>query len=271
MDDRPPPEAVVARGMELKLDIPLDKLGPSIAMLPSADAAMVAFAEVTSFVRHFVADQGPEALPKLLAALRDRKKPDEALQLVSGLDLQGWDARWRKALASISHDPEQLKSILRKSHQDHRDARERLRLAELLMGRGHWRSAEVQLGKVKGDDFAQDPTLRYLRVRAREALGERQDLLPVLGEPSTIVGGYGPWWGLRGRLLEGGGDFNGSGQAFFEALAVDPLDLEAACGTERTDIPPQQTAPQQRHPEEPSYGFLCEAARQRGEPPLGQD
>ncbi|MGH7282305.1 MAG: hypothetical protein ACRELY_12320, partial [Polyangiaceae bacterium] len=41
-DNRPSPEAIVARGMEMKIDIALDKLGPSIAMLPSADRAMVA-------------------------------------------------------------------------------------------------------------------------------------------------------------------------------------------------------------------------------------
>ena len=52
-DERPSVESIVARGIELKLDLALDKLGPSIAMLPSADAAMVAFAEVTSFIKYF--------------------------------------------------------------------------------------------------------------------------------------------------------------------------------------------------------------------------
>src|SRR5262249_58518926 len=94
-DDRPSPESVVLRGMDLKLDLALDKLGPSIAMLPSADAAMVAFAEVTSFVRSLANASNPDALPRILLALRNRKSPDEALAEVTGLDLKGWDARWR--------------------------------------------------------------------------------------------------------------------------------------------------------------------------------
>src|SRR4029077_707069 len=68
-DDRPPPEDVVRRGLELGLAVGLDKLGPSIAMLPSADAATVAFAEVTSFVRFYAQTEGgggaDDALPRL--------------------------------------------------------------------------------------------------------------------------------------------------------------------------------------------------------------
>ena len=94
-DDRPSVESVVQRGMELKLDLPLDKLGPSIAMLPSADAAMVAFAEVTSFVRFFVETQPEGALAKLLVALRAAKSVDEALVQVSGEALPQWDTKWR--------------------------------------------------------------------------------------------------------------------------------------------------------------------------------
>src|SRR5258708_14128176 len=52
-DDRPPPEAITQRGSELGLTPPPDKLGPRVAMLPSAAAAPGAFAAVTGFVRSF--------------------------------------------------------------------------------------------------------------------------------------------------------------------------------------------------------------------------
>ncbi|MGH7271008.1 MAG: hypothetical protein ACREJ3_11310, partial [Polyangiaceae bacterium] len=82
-DNRPPPEDIAARGMALGLAVPLGKLGPSIAMLPSADQAMVAFAEVTSFVRFYVDSEdsagGSGALPKLLSAIRSGDSTDHAL------------------------------------------------------------------------------------------------------------------------------------------------------------------------------------------------
>src|SRR5262249_32010479 len=104
-DDRPSVESVVQRGMELKLDLPLDKLGPSIAMLPSADAAMVAFAEVTSFVRFFVETSSEGALAKLLVALRTVRSVDDALKQVSGETLPQWDAKWRAQLARRQKEP----------------------------------------------------------------------------------------------------------------------------------------------------------------------
>jgi hypothetical protein len=104
-DDKPSPEAIVLRGMELKIDYPLDKLGPSIAMLPSADAAMVAFAEVTSFIKYFVESSPPDALARLLVALRAAKNADDALKQVSGETLAQWDVKWRAQLAKHPREP----------------------------------------------------------------------------------------------------------------------------------------------------------------------
>jgi hypothetical protein len=78
-DDRPSSSAVARRGFQVGLGIPLDRLGPSIAMLPSADAARVAFAEVTSFIGFYAEQQREGALPRLLAELREGKDPDDAL------------------------------------------------------------------------------------------------------------------------------------------------------------------------------------------------
>src|SRR5262249_49118004 len=86
-DDRPSADSILGRSIERKLDLPLDKLGPSIAMLPTADAAMAAFAEVTSFVRFMATSSEPDALPRLLLSLRGRKGIDDALVEATGLDL----------------------------------------------------------------------------------------------------------------------------------------------------------------------------------------
>lgn len=104
-DDRPTPEAIVARGTLQHLDTPLDKLGPSIAMLPSADRAAVAFAEVTSFVRFYADSVGPSALPNLLAAIRVRDGANTALKELTGSDLAGWEPKWRAYLATRPAEP----------------------------------------------------------------------------------------------------------------------------------------------------------------------
>ncbi len=263
-DDRPSPESVVLRGMELKLDLPLDKLGPSIAMLPSADAAMVAFAEVTSFVKYFVESTGRgdepaerAALPKLLVELRSAKSVDEALQKVSGESLAGWDVKWRAQLQRRAKEPLSPLFGLGAPPPGMGDSRERARLAELLLGRGHPAEAVLELDKI-GPELLADPSLRYLRARSLEAKPEEATAL--VDDPKAWVTSYGPCWALRGRLARQRGDGATADASFAEARAHDPLSLESACES----LDPAR-------PGVPLPNPLCEAAKARGEPDLGQD
>jgi hypothetical protein len=210
-DDRPSPDAIVQRGFELGMGVPLDKLGPSIAMLPSADAAMVAFAEVTSFVRFYTHNAGEDALPKLLSEVRaagDRagdRANDDPLAAASGVDRKTWDARWRAYLASRPREPlpelfglgpgphsgrEPLASGASKNGsgaqlggnppiKEMRDLRDRTRLAQLLMSRdrGYARAALLELDPIDAAPAAprrrsSDPSVRWLRARVQEQVAE---------------------------------------------------------------------------------------------------
>lgn len=259
-DDRPPPEAVVQRGMDLKLDLPLDKLGPSIAMLPSADAATVAFAEVTSFVRFFAEAAGQGALPRLLVALRTGRTVDDALREVSGETLSGWDGKWRAHLAKRVHEPLSPLYGLGTTPPGLGDSRERARLAELLLGRGHGSEALGELEKVP-NDMLSDPSLRYLRARVLEATGGVKQAEQLLEDPNGWVASFGPCWAVRGRLARARSDQPTADVSFAEALAHDPLGIETACQALAPDAPLPPG----------SGGPLCEAARSRGEPDVGRD
>jgi hypothetical protein len=273
-DDRPSPDAVVQRGLELNLGLPLDKLGPSIAMLPSADAAMVAFAEVTSFVRFYAAEDGDDALPKLFHELRSGKSPDAALQAASGADLRAWDTRWRAYIAGRPR--EALPTLFglggeRGDAENLRDMRDRTRLAQLLLGRAHPREAVSELDRIAlasslmapdGWDRAMgDPSVRWLRARALEAAGRRKEGDPLVAEPTEVLSSYGPWWATRGRYARLRGDEPAASGSFIEAVASDPFDPEGACET----LDPVAA------PADPSGKALCDAARSTGEPPFEGD
>jgi hypothetical protein len=276
-DNRPSPDTIVTRGMELKLDLPLDKLGPSIAMLPSADAAMVAFAEVTSFVRFMAEESKPDALPKLFAALRGGASTDDALHEATGLTLKDWDTRWRAALAERPKEP--LPAVFglgapaasgshggkgALSAADLRELSMRTRLAELLYGQGHAAEALSELDRIANLEALEDPSLRYLRARILETLGRAEDAGSLVAEPKDVVSSYGPWWAIRGRLARGRGDEGLAGTSFVEAVANDPLDVEPAC--ESLDASPAQLPPKN-----PLALPLCDAARARAEPDVGKD
>jgi hypothetical protein len=255
-DDRPSVESVVQRGMELKLDLPLDKLGPSIAMLPSADAAMVAFAEVTSFVRFFVESSADGTLARLLIALRGARTVDEALKQVSGETLTQWDVKWR---AQLARRPKEVLSPLYGlggAPPGIGDSRERSRLAELLFGRGHPAEALVELDKT-AESLLSDPSLRYLRGRILEARSDLRGAEALVEDPKAWIASSGPCWALRARLLRAHGDAesrSAADAAASEAVAHDPLNVESSCPSDATP-----------------GGPLCDAARKRDEPDVGRD
>ncbi len=259
-DDRPSPESIVLKGMELKLDLALDQLGPSIAMLPSADAAMVAFAEVTSFIKYFIESSPPDALARLLLAFRAAGSVDDALREVSGEALAQWDGKWRAQLAKRPKEPLSPLLGLGAVPPGMGDARERARLGELLLGRGHPAAALVEVEKIPAE-ILPDPSVRHLRARVLEAAGKAGEAAQLLEDPRAWVASFGPCWATRGRLARAQGDPAQAELSFGEARAHDPLGIEAAC--ESAD--PQAPLP------EGSGKVLCEAARARGEPDLGRE
>jgi len=275
-DDRPSVESVVQRGMELKLDLPLDKLGPSIAMLPSADAAMVAFAEVTSFVRFFVETQPEGALAKLLVALRAARSVDDALKEVSGETLPQWDTKWRANLARKTKEPLSPLYGLGGTPPTASDSRERSRLAELLLGRGHPEQALIELDKIP-DSLLPDPSLRYLRARVLEAKGDARAAEALVDDPKAWIASFGPCWALRSRLARARGDLEVAEAANAEALAQDPFTVEAACPSPAEPEPPPaggssgSGGPNAQKEPNQAGGPLCDAARRRDEPDLGRE
>ncbi len=262
-DDKPSPESIVMRGIELKLDLALDKLGPSIAMLPSADAAMVAFAEVTSFIKYFVESSAPDALPKLLVALRAAKSADDALKQVSGETLAQWDVKWRAQLKQRVKEPLSPMFGLGATPPGIADSRERSRLGELLLGRDHPTEALAELEKIPADMLA-DPSLRYLRARAFEAQPNLKGAEGLVDDPKPWITSYGPCWALRGRLATVRGDLQVAEASFVEAVAHDPLGLESACRT----LPRAEAAAAGQGGQGTP---LCEAARKRAEPDVGRE
>jgi hypothetical protein len=271
-DDRPAAEAIVRRGLESGLALPLDKMGPSIAMLPSADAAMVAFAEVTSFVRFYALTQGNGALPKLLHELKSGKDASGALVAASGVDLRSWDERWRAYVAAQPSDAEGLPVGLLGVKSERRIApaevhfwrewRDRSRLAELLASRGHAVAALAQLDGLKQlaidsppdsrRRLIGDPALRWLQARVLERAGRNlaEEGEPLLGDPKEVLSPFGRWWAVRGRWARLRGNEALAEGSFAEALGADPLDPEVAC----------ETVDEASFPVEPHRRPLCDAA-----------
>jgi hypothetical protein len=210
----------VAKGAQASgKSVGIDKLGPSIAMLPSADAATIAFAEVTSFVRYLLARCGPRVLPALLAEMRSLKSPERALVGITGLGLEEWQIVWRSELESQSDSPDpnaqgpvESPALIRRA----------VRLSELLFLGAKYEAAaeraEIELDRA--------PRSALLRFQAARALGhfEAERVPEVLGDVGAVSGP------VAGHLALLGGEPAAPRGLVDQALALDPFLMEVACG-----------------------------------------
>ena len=246
-----------ARALRHGRQIGIDKLGPSIAMLPTPEAASTAYAEVQSFIGYFIREQGEGALRLFFADLKglSLEDPSAALRSVTGYDLGAWNRRWQRHLLESSwglSPPGALTPPPR--GYDPRDLARRARLGDLLLENGYGTEAALTLAPgVSGSE----PVYRARVARAELARHDPDQAAVRLGAETEIDGLYGPWFGLRGRLLEKT-DPKAAARAFELGLASDPLAEEVACegrfslGAELDE---------NRLPASPARAALCEAAR----------
>jgi hypothetical protein len=249
LDDVPSVDTVARVGMEKGLGRPLDRLGPSIAMLPTAEEAAVAFAEVHSFIRFWTREVGDDGLPQLVLRLKDMLTDDvgKAIQEVSGADLAGWDKKWRAHLATGPRElPPDLAPAANIPHMQ--EISKRARLGELLGLRGHHQAAATELQRAQAL-VPTDASVRCWLAAQLVATGDRANAAMFVDKVDDVHNKYGRWWSLHGLLHpEPAADAD---RAFGYAIALDPLDADVGCE--------EKAAP--ALPMDPLRAALCEAAR----------
>ena len=221
-------EETAARALRHGRQVGIDKLGPSIAMLPTPEAASTAYAEVQSFMGYFIREQGEAALRLLFTDLKGLAvdDPSSALRSVTGYDLTAWNRRWQKSLIESSFGQAPMQAVSPPPRGfDPRDLARRARLGDLLLGGGF--GAEAALTVAPGVSGS-EPVYRAHAARAELARHDPEQAALRLGAETEIDGVYGPWFGLRGRLLEKT-DPKAAARAFGLGLASDPLAEEVAC------------------------------------------
>jgi len=208
--------------------IGVDQIGPSIAMLPSADAASIAFAEVTSFMDYWIGENGPRSLEFLLRDMEVAEDADSAMRSVSGYGVSDWQLVWRKDLNS-RYPAELLSEPLEEDDSlGPRALHRAMRIAELLTISGHAPEA-AELSSVELDRGAHSAALRFLSARAAFLSG-REDADEMLGSEEELDGAHAGWLALRASRLSKTASDPRTVRYLSQASGLDPLLPEAACG-----------------------------------------
>jgi hypothetical protein len=244
-DGIPSADATAYDGIVRGLALPLDGLGPSIAMLPSPEQASIAFAEVASFIDFWIGKVGPAALPKLLETIRDQMPSSDvsaAIVPVSGKSLADWDQAWRAHLVATS--PALPPSLHAPPTRGMELARRR-RLGELLLERGHPGAAELELVPAQ-TALPTDATLRCLLADSLRGLGEEVAAASLFERPADILAPSGRWWSLHDFFQLG----DALPRARWHALGHDPFDPPVPC----------HELPETEQPVDPLHRAICDAA-----------
>lgn len=227
--DRPEWADTSARNAALDgRSVGIDKLGPSIAMLPTPEAAGIAFAEVTSFMHFFIEQNGEPALRLLFADLRGNGPAgaDAALLSVTGYGLSEWNRRWQRFLREPVKPSEETPHAVAQRSQG--DAGRRVRLADLLAARAHGRESATEVEPLLGS-LPRVPQVRARIAAGLYAAGDDAAAERALGTVAEIDGLYGPWFALAGRGFKRRGQLSEADSAFTLGLSADPLSDEVAC------------------------------------------
>jgi len=262
-DDPEWADVTARRALENGSSVGLDALGPSIAMLPTPEAASTAFAEVTSFITHFVAEKGKPALELLFRDMKglDEGKADSALRSVSGYSLSEWNRLWQKALLEVpARDPRAERREL-PGPSDYGKLARLLRLGDLLFDRGALAAAERKY------DAALEvaPSEAMVRFRAARTRLARRDLAGaerVLGDDTSVSTDHGGWLALRARVPSEQGKPDLARSLISRALGLDPLAEVVACEGYFA-LPKADAAAPIRPPRatSPDFERLCDGVR----------
>jgi hypothetical protein len=225
----------------------IDRLGPSIALLPTPNAAEIAYAEARDFIEYFTRQSGRGAIRLLLQELRTlgREDIDRSLLTVSGYTLTQWIVRWQHAL--LNEDSSGLPRQPRAPAVAHEatepnasepgaDAAWRLRLAQLTEERRHFDVAADYLSS-----YAALPVMPVELARhaafANLQRGQSDAARSFVSPISRVSHVDGAWLAMRGRALQSQ-DPEAAEIAFAHSLAFAPTLEKAACrGFLAVDVP----------------------------------
>ena len=246
------PSTLALLGMRVKKDrlIPFEKMHPSIALLPTAEDAATAFAEVFYAVDLIFKEQGTRGLQTIIEQLKSGKTDRRAVELATSRTFDQFEKAW---LAHVKKQqfPKELiplsdvKVVLKedapgKKKEDKKrevgfgdfreveeeDGRKFAHLGEVLREKGRAGAAAEEYGRayrIVGDRYesvSNKYALALLEVRRTE---EAERVL----EGSLRVHPGSPYTNVHlGRIYLARQDWNKAKTAYLEALSADPFDEE---------------------------------------------
>ncbi|MCA9581198.1 MAG: tetratricopeptide repeat protein [Myxococcales bacterium] len=237
----PSSEQLLAKAQEEGGLIPFDKLHPSIAMLPSQEDAALAFAQVATFIEHFVKRFGEGGLRNAIEKVAAGQDARDAMANAAGETWNDLEGSWKRAIASrkAATDGKAGPRHLDLQFQDEglgddasaiprKDARRFVRLGDLLWTHGHPKGASREYERAHRL-LPEEPIIASRLGRAALEGGDPALASRVLAPLRDLYPNYAPVRGLLGRALSELGKPAEARVELMESLWLNPFDPAPHC------------------------------------------
>ncbi len=223
-----------------------DQLHPSIALLPTQQAAALAFAQVSSFVEAFYGHYGKQGLQGLLERLSDGEDARKAVARVAGAPWKTLEARWKRGLLEGQDSPEaRLLPRLLSSEATEQDevadvelerARKLVRLGDLLWTRSRPAAASVEYGKAHQVAPA-DPIVASRYARSAIAGDRPEDAIAPLLETLKRYPMHAPALSSLATAQFRTSRLGAAEDSAYRAIALNPFDPQPHCILGKLPLP----------------------------------
>jgi tetratricopeptide (TPR) repeat protein len=217
-----------------------EQMHPSIAMLPSEDQAILAFAEVATFMEAYVNRYGKGALRAGLEAIAAGEDARDALGAAAGSAFKDIESEWRKGIPSEQEAADKARTLKTRfrvgggeadetSDVAESSARRFMRLGDLLWDRNRPGAAAKEYEKAHRADTL-DPIVAARWGRAALASGNPRGAIEALGPQRALYPGHAPTHAVLGAAYLALGQNTEAASALREALWLNPFDPDPQCG-----------------------------------------
>ena len=199
----------------------------------------MAFAQVATLVEHALERSGEEALPRIMAGIRDGDSAQWVMAQAAGYDdfeamMAGWKA-WLAEVPLIAEQVATLPVVLDGDADDYAAdpllaadmTRARsARLGDLLLERGRPLAALIEYRKAAGDEGPPSPLMMAREARCLAELERDEEAVALSDKGVKLYPEFTLLWVTRARLMARLGRLQASVQAWSAAHELNPFDDE---------------------------------------------
>jgi tetratricopeptide (TPR) repeat protein len=231
---------LLRRALDRDRLLPFERLHPSVAMLPSAEDAALAFAQVSTFVERFYRARGSAGLRSLVERVAQGMDARDAFAEVAGERWEALEQGWRGELERLLRPEGEAPPLRRlrfrrpEGEVDETEdvaieaARRHVRLGDLLWSRSRARAASEEYGRAWA--LAEgDPIVGSRLARAALAGGRPERAIEVLEPLLRLWPDHEPIWSVLASARLARGEMELAREAAREAIRLNPFDPQPHC------------------------------------------